>query len=429
MDPTEKDWLARYIDLRADVPIDFPIGSDWTHQKQIYKYLQPTGLLYGHPIALPYSIDIATDPWPVKERLVVILMESLLATYCIYNNIQTPDNDTLTKASETINQFYLKLYPKHAKKGFFEGAPKSNQQQLERIIAKRITVKSEWNAQFWRGFFQNILLFADIIVFLNYLKSEQDLSADTLQQQSKEIQQNIISLLSVIVHLADNSDSQNINFFHYFIESTDLSKIEKEEASKAKVSPDMEKLIRFLKDSDWLLKKYFLELGVLSIWADHNAEDSEKLILEELADKLNLDSLELEASSFAVESFVMLNWQQVHYLQSKQSYLVLSKRMAQRMTKISKKYGNQIKIEIDENKELVKLLMLSQERPLSLDEKEKVRAQLIDILKSIPAFVVLVMPMAFLTVPILMKILPKNLFPSSFDPNRMISKRGNRVYG
>jgi hypothetical protein len=62
-----------------------------------------------------------------------------------------------------------------------------------------------------------------------------------------------------------------------------------------------------------------------------------------------------------------------------------------------------------------------------LDEKEKVRAQLIDVLRTIPAFVVLAMPMAFLTVPILMKVLPKNLFPSSFDPNKMMNKRGGRI--
>ena len=75
----------------------------------------------------------------------------------------------------------------------------------------------------------------------------------------------------------------------------------------------------------------------------------------------------------------------------------------------------------------MRLLLESQKRPLSLDEKEKVRTQLIEILKSIPAFILLVMPMAFLTVPILMKILPRNIFPSSFDPNRMVNRRGNQI--
>jgi len=89
------------------------------------------------------------------------------------------------------------------------------------------------------------------------------------------------------------------------------------------------------------------------------------------------------------------------------------------MKLISHKYVNEIKQEIDENKELIQLLGVSQKRPLSLEEKNTVRNQLIDILKIIPTFIILILPGAFLTVPILIKILPKEVFPSSFDPNNL----------
>ncbi|MEM8901937.1 MAG: hypothetical protein AAGC85_27770 [Bacteroidota bacterium] len=63
----------------------------------------------------------------------------------------------------------------------------------------------------------------------------------------------------------------------------------------------------------------------------------------------------------------------------------------------------------------MKLLAKSAKTELTPFEKEKVRAQLIDILKTIPAFALFMMPGGFLTLPILFRILPKQLlFPSSF---------------
>ena len=427
MDPTEKGWLAKYLHLRFDTPISFELGNDWTIQKQIYKYLQPTGVIYGHPIELPANIKISTHQWPLKERLQVILFESLIATYCIVKQIKTPTDEILEEAVSSINQFYDFLYPNLLPKKLFGKNEKSDFRSLEKKLNKRVTVKAEWNAQFWKGFFHNILLFVDVILFLEFLKSPKTATSESIQLQSKDIQVHIIGLLATVFKTNSLNASQNSKFYNFFIESTNLSKEDKEIALNNDLYADNQELGDYLKNADWLLQKYFFELAVLSVWADLDVEASEILLLEELAEKLSFDPMDMEESTFAVESFVLLHWQQVHYLQSKQSYLVLTRRMTDRMTKISQKYGSQIKAEISENKELMRLLLESQKRPLSLDEKEKVRTQLIEILKSIPAFILLVMPMAFLTVPILMKILPRNIFPSSFDPNRMVNRRGNQI--
>ena len=45
-----------------------------------------------------------------------------------------------------------------------------------------------------------------------------------------------------------------------------------------------------------------------------------------------------------------------------------------------------------------------------LEERERMREKLIQILKTIPTFVIIALPQKFLTLPILLKILPKNLF-------------------
>jgi hypothetical protein len=54
---------------------------------------------------------------------------------------------------------------------------------------------------------------------------------------------------------------------------------------------------------------------------------------------------------------------------------------------------------------------------LSLTEKAKVREQLIDLAKTIPALAIFAAPGGMILLPILLKLLPFNLLPSSFvDP-------------
>jgi len=69
--------------------------------------------------------------------------------------------------------------------------------------------------------------------------------------------------------------------------------------------------------------------------------------------------------------------------------------------------------EIRESKELLYLLTKSTHKKLSLEEKKKVKDQLIDICKSIPALAVFMLPGGALLLPLLIKLIP-DILPSSF---------------
>jgi len=73
--------------------------------------------------------------------------------------------------------------------------------------------------------------------------------------------------------------------------------------------------------------------------------------------------------------------------------------------------------ELNQSKELVILLKKSTYKKLTEEEKERVKAQLIDILKGIPAFAVFMLPGGILLLPLLIKLIPE-ILPSSFreDP-------------
>jgi len=69
--------------------------------------------------------------------------------------------------------------------------------------------------------------------------------------------------------------------------------------------------------------------------------------------------------------------------------------------------------ELQQSKEAVFLIKKSTYSSLSEDEKEKVRIQLLDICKAIPAFTVFMLPGGALLLPLLIKLIP-DILPSAF---------------
>ena len=69
--------------------------------------------------------------------------------------------------------------------------------------------------------------------------------------------------------------------------------------------------------------------------------------------------------------------------------------------------------ELKESKEVVLLIKKSTRTSLSDEEKEKVKAQLLDIFKVIPAFTVFMLPGGALLLPLLIKLIP-TILPSAF---------------
>lgn len=68
--------------------------------------------------------------------------------------------------------------------------------------------------------------------------------------------------------------------------------------------------------------------------------------------------------------------------------------------------------EVKQNKELMRLLNKSRSEKLSEEEKKVVRDQLVEIIKMIPALAYFALPGSFITLPLLLKVLPKNILPN-----------------
>ena len=72
-----------------------------------------------------------------------------------------------------------------------------------------------------------------------------------------------------------------------------------------------------------------------------------------------------------------------------------------------------LKKELGQSKEALSLLKKSTHTSLSEEEREKIKIQLLDICKAIPAFTVFMLPGGALLLPLLIKLIP-DILPSAF---------------
>ena len=80
------------------------------------------------------------------------------------------------------------------------------------------------------------------------------------------------------------------------------------------------------------------------------------------------------------------------------------------------KNKKRLAIELQESKELVFLIKKSLTTSLTDEEKAKVKEQMLDICKAIPAFTVFMLPGGALLLPLLIKLIP-DILPSAFKAN------------
>ncbi len=78
-----------------------------------------------------------------------------------------------------------------------------------------------------------------------------------------------------------------------------------------------------------------------------------------------------------------------------------------------KKNKKRLAKELSQSKEAVSLIKKSMHTDLTDEEKDKVKDQLLDICKAVPAFAVFMLPGGALLLPLLMKLIP-DILPSSF---------------
>jgi hypothetical protein len=416
MKSDSKGWLMKYLEYRKellkDLASEIKNGAHPDHS--LYRVIQPTGIMYGQSIN---AAEInGTPPWADKDRMKILLAESLISSSLLFHDkpIKNADelSDVILKTLENIGNFYNHVFPELATptKTLF-GRKKTPLELAERILDKRIEFSEEQSQNFWVQFFHNSLLFLDIFIFGQWIHTNADrIVADFFKYEREELRFSVVKVMAAAAHANTTIEPEEQKLLEYFLLSAGLSPERKKEATKIfEEGIDIEE-INLPTNNSWILKKYFLEIAILTIWSDKKIETDEQAFLKRLCNYMGFSEDDLENSMMAIEGFVLEHWHELDYLQSKQDYQQVSEQFVKRLSKITSNNKNRLVKEVQDSYELMQLLKKSKSGQLTDEEKIQMQKHLIVVLKTIPTFVIISLPQRYLTLPMLLKILPTNFF-------------------
>ncbi|HYF67329.1 MAG TPA: hypothetical protein VD884_04295 [Ohtaekwangia sp.] len=417
MTPHDKGWLKEYLEFRKDLLRDLTLEPQrkLSHPEySLYRIIQPTGIMYGHSVG---EIDLPDyDKWDERDKMKVLLAESLISSSLLFydNPIRSHEemSGVILKTIDSIGNFYNNIFPELATpaKTIF-GRRKSPLELAEKILDKRIENTNVFEGNFWSTFFHNSLLFLDVFIFGQWIHTNADkIVADFFRYEREELRFSVVKVIAAAAHANKVVAFEEKKLFDYFLQSTDLSNERKKEAMKIFKEGIAIEEINLPSENSWILKKFYIEIAILTLWADKLVEDVERDFLSRFCRYFDFSEDELENSMIAIEGFVLEHWEELEYLQENKDYEHVSEQYIGRMAKLAEKNRSRLIVHLQSNQQVLELLEKARAYDLPEDEKELVRSGLIDILKMIPTFSIISLPHKFLTLPILLKILPKNIF-------------------
>lgn len=406
---SNKGWLSDYLEYRKTIFQSFleDTASDSHPEHSMYRILQPSGIMYGHPLNKTNVAD-TTD----LNKLKLLMAESLISGSLIYHhqeiNNEDDFSDVIMRTVHKIGDFYNKIYPElSVSKHTFLGKKKSPLEIAEKILEKRVRNTSKKQKNYWITFFDNIILFLDIYFFGQWMHtSSETMIAEFFQQEKEELRFSIVKVMSAAAHANKNIEEEEEALFEFFLKSSHLTSRQKEDAKRDFKKGISLSDIYIPNQNSWLLKKFFLELAILTVWVDRKLEDSEMVFLKAFSKKMGFYEEDLENSLLAVEGFILENWDQLSHLRSGHVLDEISTEYLKRVKVTTDRNAMRINDELKSDTNLTKLLLKAKNENLTKEEEKELHKGLIQVLKAVPTFVIIGLPVSYLTLPMLLKILP-----------------------
>jgi len=378
MNPSLKNWTKAYLQHYKNEEKSFPSSEieEW-----LYQQLKESGLIWGVPIQLISSKPVFFDKWSPEEQYKIIVTDFIFLITHLF-----------AKSDFSIDEIAIQC-----------PLIFSSSKNIEQCIEKQSLAKNkQWLTH------PNIWASLSIIYFYYHLENtiisdiytikyeickvliKAAISNNKIEKEEKEILLNYISSAQF-----STKDEKKL-----------LDQIQRQKVETIKLNIlNSHKLIKYL-TFDWIS---------LIILIDHKIDKREQIFLEKYAEKFDLSSEYIDAQLISIQKTLTTHYKKLLPLQKKYSLQSIHKIVSNNLTFLLKKNLGMISQEIEESKELLYLLQRSTKQELNKKEKEKVKEQIYDILKTIPSLALFMAPGGSIILPILLKILPaKLLYPSSF---------------
>ena len=409
--PGAKGWIAKYFKLVETGQITL----DWDQPKKLdvrqfnHHFLVQSGIVFGYPSQLLFADQLDQKKWTRDEKLTVLLFEAQLFTY-----LRVKGKKSFDKAA--FISHLVKFYKKHRVNslGSLLGYlfKESKEEKIERILNKRTEVPRQiMSTKSWVSYLDNAFIYLDVLLFEEFLVTE-----DKSRFDYQELAMLSLAIISLSAYSDGEIEEKEKAIFESFLASADLDGDEREIAKlRFKQGISLNELTADLVDF-WQFKRYLLDLSTLTIYANHDAITEEKAFLSELRAWLSLKEIDLDEALVSSQQFVLLNNKYVVFLQDSNSVELMVDSISKRWIKILGRNKDKLATELRQSKELVYLIRKSAKEELNKEEKEKVKTQFMDIVKSMPALAIFLLPGGALLLPIVLRIIP-NLVPSAFRDN------------
>jgi hypothetical protein len=412
--PGSKGWINKYFDLiekeHFSLKLNCPPDMELDHF--LHLTFTHSGIVFGYPSELIFATNLDDSKWTTEEKLKLLLFESHLFVYKTIKGIEEVDKSAFI---ESMLTFYGKHNSYSITKIFTFFLKESNEEKLENIFTKRVGIKTNiLDTNLWLNYLTNVFVYLDVILFVDYLKQEENGSFSNYS----DLAMDALTAISMSAFSSGYVEEQEKALFKIFLASASLPEEKKEKALNqfkgGTYYSDFSENIH----KKWLFKRFLLDISALTVLSNQKVVSAEKLFLLELCEFLQISRTELEETRVMVGSFVLNNNQKVSFLKSSSSYEKMFSSLSRRWIKVLGRNKDKLATELKQSKELIQLIKKSTTQELSKEEKEVVKTQFLDIVKSMPSLAIFMLPGGALLLPLVLKIIP-DLVPSAFRENEI----------
>lgn len=411
LSPGSKGWILKYFALVEKGEIVPVIQTDTKTQYFKHLVFSRSGIIFGYPSEFIFSNDIDHNKWTFDEQLTYLLFECHLYVY-LQNGGSIHDRD---KFIIDLLDFYEHHSVMSLSKIFTFFLKEPENEKLEKILDRRTEVKKNLiESALWVNYLSNTFIYLDVILFDEFLRTKRTLGVSNYETYAE----NALNALCLAAYADGKAEHSEKQLFEIFLASAKIGERKKDQIEKLfKADNSISIISREVLENE-LFRYFLLDISVLTIYANHSADVSEKKYLTELNAYLNLSEQTLYESQISVENFVLKHNDQIKFLSNANAVEKLYDSVSQKWIKILGRNKDKLAVELKQSKELIRLIKKSTKQELTKAEKEMVKTQFMDIVKSMPALAIFMLPGGALLLPLVLKIIP-DLIPSAFRDNEI----------
>ncbi|MBI2259068.1 MAG: TerB family tellurite resistance protein [Flavobacteriia bacterium] len=406
-----KKWILKFFDLvqKEEIKIELPQIQVDTQQVKNLLFIK-SGIPFGFVSKFIFIPTEFTSKWTQNEKLTFLLFESQFCVY-VFNRPNWTKDDFIND----LLDFYEHYSTKSISKLFTFFLKEKNFEKLEKILEKRTDIHTNLiDSNLWVSYLSNTFVYLDVILFDEFLRTKRTLEFSNYENYALEA----LKVLILAAQADGIVEEKELKMFNLFLASAKISDKQKEEIEdKLKQANDFN-LLNIKLYQDELFKRYILTLSVLTIYSNHTAGISEKEYLNNFSYFIGIDEHCLNETLVLVENFVLKHNHEISFLQEHNSVEKLLDNVSKRWIKILGRNKDKLAQELKQSKDLVFLIKKSTQSELSKEEKERVKTQFLDLVKTMPALAIFMLPGGAILLPIILKIIP-DLIPSAFRENEI----------